>query len=62
MGGEVNKPDGNEAAVDPRTQCLVEIRAVLEKHGFALVAIPEYKPDGRGGFFTAARIELARRG
>lgn len=47
--------------VDPRTACLDEINAVLGKYGCDLVAVPQFKSDGRGAWFVVATIALSPR-
>lgn len=57
--------DKQPAALSPKERaeaCSEELAALLDKYGINLVAVPTYKPDGRGGWYTECVIQLSPRG
>lgn len=51
----------NSEKQDPKSSCLDEINVVLEKYGCDLVAVPQWKQDGRGGWYMTTSIAIVER-
>lgn len=56
-----SKVTNDERERDPRTECQAEIQKVLDQHGCALVGVPQFKPDGRGGWYIDVAINIVAR-
>lgn len=58
---ELPKPELETPTVEPRVLCARAIDAALEMYGCFVVAVPEFKPDHRGGWYVTTRIDILPR-
>jgi hypothetical protein len=52
MGGQMSDQKTD------RDQCAAEIEAALKKYKCAVVGVPFYRPDSRGGWFMDTRVDV----
>lgn len=51
--------DANKGEIEARIRAATaEIERVLAEQSCALVAVPTYKPDGRGGWFLTTHVQV----